>query len=73
MCDFPVNICACGAEPGYIHAQDCPFPLYRGDKKIVDKWYDERKKLQDKLRRTVFPNPQTFNPGHNIPRGRDNE
>jgi len=24
-----MNICLCGAEAGYPHDQDCPYPLYK--------------------------------------------
>lgn len=36
------NICCCGAEAGYPHASDCPYPLYRGTEAQYDRWLAAR-------------------------------
>lgn len=36
----------CDAMPGYPHAADCPYPLYRGSRKMVDEWYRERDRIR---------------------------
>jgi hypothetical protein len=33
-----MNFCLCGAQAGYPHAHDCPFPYFANDPKQVHKW-----------------------------------
>jgi len=32
------QICCCGAEVGYRHRTDCPYPLYRCTEKQYEQW-----------------------------------
>lgn len=34
------SFCMCGAQPGYRHSADCPFPYYGQDKGEMDRWQD---------------------------------
>lgn len=38
---YNLNICMCGAQSGYLHADSCPFPYYGGDGQTMEKWYNE--------------------------------
>lgn len=42
MCD----ICFCGTQAGYPHAEDCPFPLFRGSDETQARWFAEHKRLR---------------------------
>lgn len=35
-------ICQCGAQAGYQHRADCPYPLYMDDPDEVAKWESAR-------------------------------
>lgn len=37
-----MNICLCGAQDGYPHLPECPFPYYGNDVIIMQKWVTER-------------------------------
>ena len=47
-----MNICVCGAQPGYWHTEDCPYPLYRGTQKQIDAWQAAREVRRLKLAET---------------------
>lgn len=36
------QICMCGVEPGYLHALDCPRPLFNATEAQADRWEQER-------------------------------
>lgn len=38
--------CMCGAQAGYMHASDCPFPLFVTDAKRVEAWLKAREELR---------------------------
>lgn len=38
------NICHCGAQAGYGHAVDCPFPLYDDDPGRVQEWTEAKER-----------------------------
>ena len=40
-----MNICMCGAEDGYPHADDCPRPLFRGSEEDQRRWRREHQEL----------------------------
>jgi hypothetical protein len=41
-----MNFCMCGAEAGYGHASDCPFPLFNcRDPKRQEQWERAREQL----------------------------
>ena len=33
-----VNICYCGAQAGYPHRDECPYPLFRATPAEEDRW-----------------------------------
>ena len=33
-----LNICQCGSQAGYPHAEDCPYPYFRSDEAGATKW-----------------------------------
>uniref|UniRef100_A0A6M3LSV6 Uncharacterized protein n=1 Tax=viral metagenome TaxID=1070528 RepID=A0A6M3LSV6_9ZZZZ len=39
------QICCCGAEVGYTHRRNCPYPLYHATDSQYDKWVAARKKI----------------------------
>ena len=41
-----MQICLCDAMPGYPHTADCPYPLYRGSRRMVEDWYRERDRIR---------------------------
>lgn len=41
------NICMCGAQAGYQHAHDCPYPLFRGTAAQEEAWDKAREALAD--------------------------
>ncbi len=57
------QICLCGTQPGYQHAADCPYPLYRCTEKEEDKWEDARKAKAADLtaRATVWTTEEILN------------
>lgn len=46
-----INICACGAQAGYPHRKDCPYPYFGNDPDKLKKWIADQKskKRMDKL------------------------
>lgn len=40
-----MSICLCGAEAGYPHAPDCPYPLFRGSGQQENEWSAARQAL----------------------------
>jgi hypothetical protein len=38
-----MSICQCGAQSGYPHAEDCPYPYFFGDDAGVAKWEQAHK------------------------------
>jgi len=38
-----MNICLCGAEAGYPHDKDCPYPLYKATHEQYQVWIQARK------------------------------
>ncbi len=40
------NICMCGAQAGYMHASDCPFPLFVNDPERAAAWLEAREELR---------------------------
>lgn len=44
-----INICHCGAQSGYPHSPDCPYPLYRGSEAAVEAWQDARTAKREAL------------------------
>jgi hypothetical protein len=38
-----INICLCGAEATYPHADDCPYPLYRYGERAARRWRFEQR------------------------------
>jgi hypothetical protein len=43
-----MNICMCGYQPGAArHAEDCPYPLFRGSERDEDAWMDAREEKRD--------------------------
>ena len=51
-----MNICYCGAQAGYQHKDDCPFPLFRASSEVEEKWYRDQARLREGLR--DFPSVQ---------------
>jgi len=43
---MPCNICMCGAQAGYMHAADCPFPLFVADPVRAETWLMAREDLR---------------------------
>lgn len=43
-----MNICMCGAQDGYPHAEDCPYPMYKGGALKESQWLDARRELRKK-------------------------
>jgi len=41
-----VNICLCGAQAGYPHAEHCPRPLYRCTDAQADRWAREAEAMR---------------------------
>jgi len=37
-----MNICQCGAQAGYPHAEDCPWPFYGRSTEQVNQWLKAR-------------------------------
>jgi len=60
---MPINICACGAEPGYLHEAECPFPLYRGNIEDQNRWYKLRNELRNRINKSIYPPPRRINLG----------
>ena len=44
-----MQVCLCGAQPGYPHAHDCPYPFYRGSDTQQDIWYSAREVARERL------------------------
>ncbi len=42
-------ICHCGAQAGYLHARDCPYPLYTESALALESWQAGR----DRIRATI--------------------
>ena len=40
------QVCLCGAEPRYVHAVDCPRPLYRATDAQETTWLRERESMR---------------------------
>lgn len=41
------SVCLCGAQAGYQHRADCPFPMYRDfPPKRVVRWAEEREAIR---------------------------
>ena len=36
------QFCLCGAQPGYLHAADCPYPLFRATEQQAQQWEANR-------------------------------
>ena len=51
------QFCCCGAQPGYPHAPDCPFPYFGRDPKREDEWIVARERLQEVLSDRDDPRP----------------
>lgn len=44
------NVCLCGAQSGFTHRADCPFPMYREFPPArVMRWADEREKIRQEI------------------------
>ena len=41
-----MNVCYCGAMAGFPHADDCPYPLFRGTPAQENKWYNDQSDLR---------------------------
>lgn len=37
-----MQICQCGVQAGYPHAEDCPYPYFPDDQAGVERWDHER-------------------------------
>lgn len=37
-----MNICQCGAQAGFLHERDCPWPLFTDDPERVARWMEGR-------------------------------
>jgi len=48
-----MQFCLCGAQPGYPHKPDCPFPYYGRSGQIMGKWHREHKALQARIARNT--------------------
>lgn len=50
-----MNFCLCGAEAGYLHAADCPRPLYRCSESQQEKWERDRQALKQEATNDLDP------------------
>lgn len=44
-----MNICQCGAQAGYKHADNCPFPCYTNELKRMNEWERARTLIDQAL------------------------
>lgn len=49
-----MNICLCGAQAGYFHKLDCPWPCYRGTDAVMGAWLVARGARQLRLAREAL-------------------
>jgi len=43
-----MNVCMCGAQAGFSHAGDCPYPLFRGGAASEQKWLAARDAIRER-------------------------
>lgn len=46
-----LNICQCGAQAGYPHKPDCPWPYFGAAPTICERWKRDRAALREQLAR----------------------
>jgi hypothetical protein len=46
MSDIIAMWCLCGAQVGYPHKSDCPWPYYGHARAMEEKWLADRKRLR---------------------------
>lgn len=53
-----MNICLCGAQAGYFHKPDCPWPCYRGTDSVMGAWLVAREVRRQRLAREALEEMQ---------------
>lgn len=46
MAECYCNICMCGAQAGYPHKWDCPYPYYGSSERCMADWQERRNKIR---------------------------